>query len=212
MSKHQIEVELRGPLDKEGYDRLIAYLKKRGATRSTENRFLIDYSTFLEGIGTRKLDVRIRVTNGQVELVTKRGVFGGAAREEAILRVADHDLKSALSVLAMLGYKKGVACDRGIQRFQLGNIEFAIQDVRDYSRSGEVHSRFFEAEIASRDEEKESAEQSLRETLADIGLETFSIDDWNLYIEKINAEANGIFDFETDNLESVKNFGQMSNA
>lgn len=59
--KSNIEVELRALIEDDGMlDKLI---DARGDVPvSRQNRFLIDYSTFLEGIDDRTRDIRARVT------------------------------------------------------------------------------------------------------------------------------------------------------
>lgn len=207
MSTHVIEVELRGPLDAADYTRLLSYLEGAGAKPALENRFLIDYSTFIEGIGGRKLDVRARITNGRPEIVIKRGAFGGAAREEAVAPISSTSIGPAVAVLALLGYKRGVACDRGIARYRVGDIEIAVQDVRRFDLPGEIHSRFFEVEIQTDHAGKLIAETRLREFAAAIGLRIFSSDEWNAYVAVMNAEANGVYDFDADPLEKIAKLG-----
>lgn len=199
-----IEVELRGPLTDEVWRRLVSLCDNRGKCLSRENRFLVDYSTFLEGIGTRRLDVRVRVTNRIVEIVVKQGRFGGASRAEAAVRVADGDLGGALGVMALLGYKRGVACDRGIVRYELEGIEFAIQDVRRYRRPDEIHSRFYEAEIRADEASRSEAEEKIRNLLARLELPIFSEEAWNEYVAKMNDEANGVYDFDVDDIKEVQ--------
>ena len=209
MSKNTIEVELRGPLEEENYLKLIDKLKSVANSITIENRFLIDYSTFIEGIGDRKLDVRVRSTNGKVELVVKKGKFGGTHREEASVFVEGGDIERAIKVMALLGYKKGVACDRGIKRYKVGNIEIAIQEARIYgSKEKNLHSRFFEAEIECSDEAKDNAIHEIRTFLEKLQLVTFTEDQWNSYVLTLNNQANGIFDFDYDDIESIRHMGQ----
>lgn len=208
MPAARIEVELRVPLDDRGYERLVHYLEAHGTMVKRQNRFLIDYSTFIEGIGERKLDVRVRVTNGRPEIVVKQGAFGGPTRQEASVFVANNDLAGVLSVMALLGYRRGVACDRAITRYLVGDIEIAIQDVRDYHNPGRIHSRFFEAEIECSDEEKALAEARVRNLLDQLGFQPFSTTEWNDYVALMNREANGVFDYDKDDLASVRAMGQ----
>ncbi len=203
-----IEVELRGPLTEEGYTELLNVLKERGELVKNQNRFLLDYSTFLEGIGERKLDVRVRVTNGKVEMVIKKGKFGGTSREEASLFPEGSSLEDTLKFMSLLGYTKAVACDRGIQRYMCDGIEFAVQDVRDFSQPGTIHSRFFEAEIMSDEAGKDAAVEKIRTFLKEHGLREFSESEWNEYVAKMNQGANGVFDYEHDDVAKVANLGK----
>jgi len=209
MSNKFIEVELRGPLSQDDYLRLRGMLIKKGKLINKQNRFLLDFSTFLEGIGERVLDVRIRITNGVVEMIVKKGKFGGLSREEASVFPKDGNLKNTLKFMSLLGYNKAVAADRGIERFEIEGIEFALQDVKDFSKPGTIHSRFFEAEIlCSNENEKEHAIIKIQDFLSKISLKQFTEPEWNNYIAKLNKEANGVFDFTIDSVDEIINMGQ----
>ena len=201
-----IEVELRGPLNENSYKKLLDYLDKKGKLLSRQNRFFIDYSTFLEGIGERKYDIRTRITNGKIELIVKKGKFGGHSREEASVFIEGNNLKNALTFMSLLGYKKGIAGDRGIVRYMIDGIEIAIQDVKKYEKSGEIHSRFFEAEIMANTESEQEAKNKILKFIEDLSLNIFKEDEWYKYCRKLNIEANGVFDYEKDNIDDVINF------
>lgn len=209
MSTKTIEVELRGPLNEGAYQSLMSVLKTKGTLIKKQNRFLLDYSTFLEGIGERTLDVRVRTTNGKVEIIVKKGKFGGTSREEVSLFPEGESFENTLKLMSLLGYNKAVACDRGIVRYMIDDIEFAIQDVNDYTSPGKIHSRFFEAEImCSNEAEKELAITKIRGFLSSHDLKEFTEQEWNEYVAKMNKEANGVFDFQTDRIDRVINLGK----
>jgi adenylate cyclase class IV len=208
MNSAAIEVELRGPIEEAAYQRLLNHASKEGVAVRRENRLLIDYSTFIEGIGERTLDVRARITNGAPEIIVKKGRFGGSAREEVAVPIRSATLESAVRLLAMIGYEKGVACDRGISRFSLNGIEFAIQDVRIFGEPTRVHSRFFEAEIVTTPEGKDGAEAKVRATLDELGLKSFGEVEWYAYVETMNREANGVFDASLDDVSKLAQYGQ----
>ena len=69
-----IEVEVSGPLSNKKNAELIKFLEKNGKKTTVKHRVLIDYSTFLgDGIKNRKKDIRLRITNGQPEIIVKLG-------------------------------------------------------------------------------------------------------------------------------------------
>lgn len=206
MNAQSIEVELRGPLMPEEYEGLRTLLQTKGQFVKKQNRFLLDYSTFLEGIGERKLDVRVRVTNGKQEIIVKRGKFGGTAREEASV-FPEGTLADTLKLMSLLGYTKAVACDRAMERYMIDGIEVVLQDVRDYSKPGTIHSRFFEAEIMSDAAGVDTAVEKIRSFLKTNNLREFSETEWNDYVAVMNKEANGVFDFATDPVSAVDGLG-----
>ncbi len=204
-----IEVELRGPLNEKEYHTTLLFLRGNGKLVKKQNRFLLAYSTSLEGIGERKLDVRVRVTNGKVEIVVKKGKFGGTSRIESSVFPEGSNLSDTLKFMSLLGYTKAVACDRGIERYEIDGIEFAIQDVRDFGNPGRVHSRFFEAEMMTDDSGKEVAVEKIRIFLIKQNLREFSENEWNEYVAVMNKEANGVFDYGEDDIGKVVNLGSV---
>ncbi|MFA6414499.1 MAG: hypothetical protein WC217_00115 [Candidatus Paceibacterota bacterium] len=200
---NNIEVELRGPLDDKGYLVLQKYLEDKGKHTSTQKRLFFDLSQTI-GINNRTLDVRVKVTNGKIQIVTKRGEPGSASREEAEVSVEATNLHQALHVLSLLGYPKGVYGDRKIERYTVGEVEFAIQDVLT-TNDEELHSRFYEAEIMSHADNKSEAEGQLRSLLTEIGLPVFDTEEWNEYEAMINKEANGWFDYSSTDISRFAN-------
>lgn len=204
-----IEVELRGPLNNEEYNSLCEYLESNGDLIGKENRFLLDYSTFKEGVGERKLDVRVRITNGKPEIVVKKGRFGGASREEGSVFLEGSSLKSAVHLMSLLGYTKAVACDRGIIRYNCDGVEVAIQDVRYFPKKLEenLFARFFEVEIISDESNKVKDENKILAWVKDRKLSLYSEDEWVEFVELMNTKANGVFDYHTNSFSEIADCG-----
>lgn len=196
-----IEVELRGPVDEKSSLILRAYLEKNGKLVKKQKRLFFDLSQTI-GINNRTMDVRVKVTNGNIQIVVKKGEAGSASRTEAEVGVCDNSLEGALHALALLGYPKGVYGERRIERYVVGEIEFAIQEVICID-DGVPHSQFYEAEILTDAENQKGAEEKLRSLLSTIGLPVFGTDDWNVYESTLNKEANGWFEFGSTDIPSL---------
>ena len=108
--------------------------------------------------------------------------------------------------MSLLGYKKGIAGDRGIVRYMVDGIEVAIQDVRKYKNSEEIHSRFFEAEIMANTKSEQEAKNKILKFIKDLSLNIFEENEWYEYCRILNIEANGVFDYENDNVDDIINF------
>lgn len=199
------EVELRARVDAEAKQRLVEYLAMQAGVR-VQTRCFIDYSTFLEGIGERRMDVRFRMTDGIPEIVVKKGEFGAAIREEAAARLHEADVEGGLALMALLGYQKGVCGGRRITRATVGNVEFALQDVLDFSEPTNVADCFVEVEFVGEGNERDALTQ-LQSSLADFGLVPFSIDSWNSYIAELNVLWNGVYVHGETPVEVVRALG-----
>lgn len=189
-----VEVEVRGSLSKEKYEELIKLLSEKADSKKTKNRILIDYSTFLPhgGIKERTRDIRLRATNGVPEIIVKMGSWGGSEnRKEYSVLASKGEFDKLVQIFAAIGLTKGMLCIRKSEVFQYQGIEFALVEVPD-------HSYYFEAEkMIGQSDEKEMAIQEIEDILKEFKLEQFSHEEFYEYIEKLNKEANEVFDYSS---------------
>lgn len=188
-----IEVEMRGPLSKLDFNRVKDFLEKNGKFKQRKERILIDYSTLIEGenIRNRDIDIRARITNGVPEMIIKLGKWKGSdSRKEISVLLQKGQFFNLLEAFGALGYKKGMLCTRNSLVYNYKNIEFALVEVPG-------HSYYFEAEITFSSEiETRRAEEKIRKTCKEMGLELFTDKEFFDYIETLNREANEIFDID----------------
>ncbi len=200
-----IEVEVKVHLNEGAHDVLHDFLVHHAKFTGEKERVFIDYAIPNETIKDRKIDIRTRITNGVVELIIKTGTFGNGSRTETSIFVADNNLRDALSFMALLGYKKGVIGIRKIKTYQYEDMVIAVQEVIDCKRfhlREKVWDVFAEFEITTSDGNKFDTLEKLNAFTTSLGLEVFSASAWVAYIERMDQEANGSFDFEKD-LETI---------
>ena len=180
---------MRGLLHENEIIALRERLLKIGVLKTSKRRVLVDYSTFLpeQGVAERTIDIRIRNTNGKSEIIIKTGKWGGAdARQEHIV-TTDTSFDELANVMCLLGYKKGVLCVRNSEIFQVGEIEFALVEVPS-------HSYYFEAEIEVTDSTIVAGKRALLiNFLTELSLEVFTDQQFYDYIERLNTEANTVY-------------------
>lgn len=190
--KQNIEVEVRGRLTGEAYEKFLNVLKKDGAYIETKKRVLLDYPTFLtdEGVRERTRDIRLRVTNGKPEIITKIGNWGGKeSRKELSVMTEIGSFDTLVETYAVLGYTKAVLCIRNTEVFLYKDIEFALVEVPN-------HSYYFEAEIiVSSENEIEGAHAKIETVCAEFDVELFDKNKFHEYIEELNRDANETFEY-----------------
>ncbi len=190
--KQDIEVELRGLLTKDQFDDLSTNLSEKSGLKEEKNRILLDYSTFLpgEGLEDRKKDIRVRVTNGIPEIVVKIGAWGGSeSRRELSFRGNPGTFDTLVEIFGQLGFTKAVLCERRTRVYDYKGVEFALVEVPN-------HSYFFEAEMmAHREADFCETEGVIREVCSELGLSVMTKEDFFQYVETLNKEANGVFEF-----------------
>lgn len=138
-----IEVEIRGRLNDEQFDKLTAFLKMEGELVQEQDREMIllrGYPGYSKDPTARDVDVRLRNTNGKCEIMVKhKSGDHNVARKEMSLPLACPDLQSAKEMVAALGYRDGIWMHRKKQVYRYNNIEWSIVDVPE-------GMRYFEAE------------------------------------------------------------------
>lgn len=74
-----IEIELRAKIAKKDFSKILAKLKKQGTLASKTKRLSV---MFFGSISNNDYDIRVRITNGQCEVVVKKGAFHSHDRKE----------------------------------------------------------------------------------------------------------------------------------
>jgi predicted adenylyl cyclase CyaB len=184
------EVEMRGPLPSSQVQELRSQLEKLGTFIKRKERVLIDYSTFLpdQGIEKRTVDIRLRNTNKESEIIVKTGAWGGSDVRKEYSVVTQGSFDTLVQIYKLLGLTKGVLCVRNSDVYRVGDVEIAIVEVPG-------HSYFFEAELESEQLTNiTEAQMKLASVLESLNLKSFTDTEYFAYIEQLNREANTVFD------------------
>jgi len=187
-----IEIEIRGPLSKEKFDNLVKLFEDKGKKAMEKERIMIDYSTFLKGgVRNRKKDIRLRVTNGIPEIIVKIGRWGGAEqRKELSVLAKQGEFDTLVEIFGEIGFIKGMLGVRKSKVYVYKEIEFALVEVPG-------HSYYYEAEKMAHSKEKaDKILKEMTEICGDLGLDVFNKKQFFNYVEKLNKEANEIFDYK----------------
>lgn len=188
-----IEVEVRGPINKLEVLKLEKKLKFKGKSKGLKHRVLIDYSTFLpkQGIANRTKDIRLRVTNGIPEIIVKLGKWGaGENRKEISVLSRPGEFDKLVQIFAIIGLTKGALCVRKSRIYEYRGVEFSIVEVPG-------HSYYFEAEkLISNKESSATARRYIESVCRELNLRLFDKKSFFQYIERLNKEANEEFNFK----------------
>ena len=196
-----IEIEIRGPLSKEEFDNLVKLFEVEGEKTSEKDRVLIDYSTFLEGgIEKRKQDIRLRVTNGIPEIIVKVGEWGGTEqRKELSVFTKPGEFDTLVEIFSELGFIKGILCVRKSKVYEYKGIEFALVEVPG-------HSYYYEAEkMATNKENGDNLIKEIENVCKELKLSIFDKKEFFEYVNKLNKEANEVFDYRNYTSNYFKN-------
>jgi len=119
----RVEVEFRGLLSKNDYNKVVEKLKKEGELVRKFKRLLLAYSIFKEG---NKNDIRCRITDDEPELIAKIGEQSSSKREEIEVKLAKDNFVEAVKFMNALGYSKGMLSLRISERYMFKGVEITI--------------------------------------------------------------------------------------
>ncbi len=101
MNEKIIELELRAEVPVQNREVLKKHLEEIGTLHSQTKRLSVMY---FGNIGTKKLDIRVRITNGEGEVVVKSGSFGSCNRVEVAQKINPDQFLGIVKIFAQFGF------------------------------------------------------------------------------------------------------------
>jgi predicted adenylyl cyclase CyaB len=190
--KKNIEVEIRGILNKTEFNKAKKFFKEKAKFIEKKRRVLIDYSVFLpgEGIRSRQRDIRVRVTNDIPEIIVKLGSWGGSeSRRELSFMGRKGEFGTLVEIFGQLGFTKGMRAKRDGLIYTYKGIEFSLIETpgKNY---------YFEAEkMAHGKEDFKKVENKIRKVCEALGLKVLDKEGFYEFVERLNKTENEIFEF-----------------
>lgn len=113
-----IELEFRAEIVKENFHKTLKKLKQQGRLLSRAKRLSVMY---FGKIGKDEVDIRVRITNGDAEVVVKKGGFHAHNRVEVSQRLEKDQFLGMTKIIAMLGFTDVKVGERETYNFDFGN-------------------------------------------------------------------------------------------
>lgn len=209
--KKNIEVEQRGPLKKEGFDKLNKFMKKNGKFLNEKKRLTLLY--FKDKINENctelkndPVDLRIRVTNKKAEMIMKYGSWGSSDnRKELTFNIGLDQFKDAIEFLKHLGWYLCTVQTTNSKNYTYRGIEFAIVEVTH------MKFKYYEAEIMVDNKNRvKDAEKKINEVCKELGLRAYDEKDFEKQLNKLNKAKEFQFNFKKESpLVMIKRFKEF---
>lgn len=184
---NNIEVEIRGSLTKEKYNQLEAFLKNKGSFVESHDREMIllhGYPGFDMNPLKRLVDIRLRNTNGQCEIMIKRTASeNNIGRTELSIQPVDNDWENLKELARSFGVAKGTLIHRKKEIYVYKDIEWSL-----VSAPGEIF--YYEAEFISDTNDIKEKQKTLIQEAQELNLEVFTPEDTKVFIEMLNEKVN----------------------
>lgn len=101
MDEKTIELELRAEVPAQDQEVFKKHLEEMGNLHSQTKRLSVMY---FGSIGTKKSDIRVRITNGECEVVVKSGLFGSHDRVEVAQKINPTQFLGMVKIFAQLDF------------------------------------------------------------------------------------------------------------
>lgn len=105
MAEKIIELEIRSEIQVNEYENIKKNLEKIGIPYSHTKRLSV---MFFGAIGTKKIDIRVRITNKESEIVIKSGAFGSYDRVEISQKISNDQFLGIVRIFSQLNFKMEV--------------------------------------------------------------------------------------------------------
>lgn len=183
-----LEIEIRGGLIKENWYKLEDFLKKEGVFVEHHDREMIllhGYPGFSMNPLERKVDIRLRKTNGECEIMVKRMVSDDmTGRSELSIKPKKNNWEELIDMAKAFGITSGTLIHRTKEIYTYQGIEWSL-----VTAPGEIY--YYEAELLSTEGKTlEENKELLSEQAKMLGLEIFDAEATKEFIGMLNEKVN----------------------
>lgn len=188
-----IEVEIRGPLTKEGAQKFKEFLRHNGEFVESHTREMIrlyDYPGFAEDSLKREVDIRLRDTDGKCEIMVKKKMSeNNVGRSELSLKLQDTNLENAKAVVKALGYSKGLWMHRKKDVYHYAGIEWSIVEAPE-------NIFYYEAEQETEEgADLQKIEMHLKGEAERLQIKVFSPEEYRELIAFLSEKVNKVIEW-----------------
>ncbi len=200
MSK--IEVEHRGALSEDKFRELKAFFEKEGEFLGVNERFSVIYSQRkndkIKEVYENVVDLKVRITNGEGELVLKYGKWSGNdARKEFLFPIEKEKFDEMIEFLKILGHYHGVLQATKTHLYRYKKIDFSLVDVPNWGY-------YFEAEVVIDSEDINEINKKISEECDKLGIEALDHEKFCRLLESLNNRPGYRFNLKKEEFSEIK--------
>ncbi len=181
------EIEIRGKVDKEGFEKLTDFLIKNGELVDEYDRLTVDISP---GLNVEKriwenpsqIDLRLKKSGKKEKISVKVGHYASKKREEFEIDIKEGELIDALRLFEALGFKTGMVYQWKSKLYKYKDFEIKIN---------EYPKEYYDWEIESL-----NAESDPDELAAELNLHPFTEEEFRKYIDWKNNNLHNLYSLE----------------
>jgi len=201
--QNTIEVEYIGHISKNKFIELKERLEKEGSLKSTKNRLTLMYfrdkiPKDIKDIEDEKVDLRLRITNYQSELILKYGLFTGAhARDEISFKFEENEFEKYIKLLKYLDWNLVVIYATKTYVYNYKDVEFSLVEIYDFGYN-------FEIEILTSQSNEENARKKISDICDEFKIKHFDNEELRKQCNLINNTKELQYDLRSINFNDIK--------
>lgn len=194
MQEHPIELELRAELSASVKSNILEKLKEIGSLTSNTKRLSV---MFFGEVNGQKLDIRVRVTNGNCEVVSKAGIFGSHNRTEVSQSITKEQFIGMVRFLSQLKFETKIG-ERETTNFELPNNIIA-------SVVSAKHICYLELEKISTSAEEKANHIELQNLASQLAVTLINTEDeFQELIKRLNNEVDWFFNYTPEDYKELE--------
>lgn len=179
----KIELELRAEIPQRDQKSFKKRLGEIGILHSHTKRLSIMY---FGDIGTKKLDIRVRVTNGECEVVVKSGSFGAHDRIEVAQKINPKEFLGMVKIFTQFGFTMKVG--------ERETFNYALPDDITISLVFAGPISYIELEKMSSEIDVEKNKRQLQQYADQLGLQLLESEEgFNALCKRLNKKVDWPF-------------------
>jgi len=192
--KKTIELELRAEVPIKEIETVKARLEKFGKLHSHTKRLSVMY---FGSIVDKKTDIRVRVTNGQSEVVVKLGSFGAHNRIEVAQSISQEQFIGFVKIFSQFGFASKIG-----ERTTF-NYSFSNGVVASLVIAGPI--AYVEIEKVSSPEQAKENTEKLNNIAEQLQLDLLkSEDDFNKLCKRLDEKVDQLFSGSVDDYKRLE--------
>lgn len=183
-----IEVEIRGELTQKEFEQLNIFFEQKGKLLEVQDREMIllrDTPGYNEDPTLREVDIRIRKTNGDTEIMVKeKKSDGNVSRLEHSFKLGNLEIEGAKKFVKFFGSQRGQWMHRKKKVYEYEDIYWSLVEA--------VPGIFYyEAEIETKEENNLlKIENFLKEKANELALKVFTKEEYKEFIKMLGEKVN----------------------
>jgi adenylate cyclase class IV len=183
-----IEVEIRGELSKEKFDELNSYFSENGKVLEDQDREMIllrDTPGYDEDPTQRKVDIRIRKTNGDTEIMVKEMKSeNNVARSEKQFKLGQISIEEAKDFVSFFGSHSGQWMHRRKKVYEFADGHWSLVEAVPG-----IYYYELEKEVAE-GTDLEKTRQDLIKIAESLNLQIFTGQEYRDFIQMLGEKVN----------------------